>query len=149
MPSLSTQRRAQTPFPSSRVDGQTPSSGGGDRHPRLSPRCGSLSSHCLVCTSSHAPLPTAGKRILREVKLLRHFDHENVIKILDIMTIPPEEEKIEDTYVQQRHTNIPVCRWLHTPKHAHQARKLGEGLPPPPPPPPGPKHPPPLPAATS
>jgi serine/threonine protein kinase len=30
------------------------------------------------------------KRILREIKLLRHLgDHENVIHILDIMTMPP------------------------------------------------------------
>ena len=36
--------------------------------------------------------PIDAKRVLRELKLLRHLsNHENVIRILDIMTIPPEE----------------------------------------------------------
>ena len=31
------------------------------------------------------------KRILREIKLLRHFDgHENIIAIRDIITVPPD-----------------------------------------------------------
>jgi len=39
------------------------------------------------------------KRILREVKLLRHFQHENVISILDIL--PPEDtiDAYEDVYI--------------------------------------------------
>jgi mitogen-activated protein kinase 1/3 len=42
---------------------------------------------------------TDAKRILREIKLLLHFNHENVIKILDIMTIPADTEDFEDIYL--------------------------------------------------
>mmetsp|Transcript_14334 Transcript_14334/g.32199 ORF Transcript_14334/g.32199 Transcript_14334/m.32199 type:complete len:405 (-) Transcript_14334:122-1336(-) len=40
------------------------------------------------------------KRILREIKLLNHFDkHENIITIHDIMTNPPNKEHFEDIYI--------------------------------------------------
>ena len=40
------------------------------------------------------------KRILREIKLLRHFDaHENVIRIIDIITMPPDTEDFSDAYI--------------------------------------------------
>jgi serine/threonine protein kinase len=40
------------------------------------------------------------KRILREIKLLRHLgDHENVIHILDIMTMPPNIRDFTDFYI--------------------------------------------------
>lgn len=38
-----------------------------------------------------------GKRILREVKLLRHFDHENIIRVFDMY--PPESPDFEDIYI--------------------------------------------------
>jgi len=38
------------------------------------------------------------KRILREIKLLRHFDHENIISIMDILK-PPSIAKYEDVYI--------------------------------------------------
>ncbi len=38
------------------------------------------------------------KRIVREIRLLRHFDHENVIKIVDILP-PPSLEEFEDVYI--------------------------------------------------
>jgi mitogen-activated protein kinase 1/3 len=38
------------------------------------------------------------KRILREIKLLRHFDHDNVISILDILP-PPSVQEFEDVYI--------------------------------------------------
>jgi len=38
-----------------------------------------------------------GKRILREIKLLRGFDHENVIRILDMY--PPEQPDHDDIYI--------------------------------------------------
>lgn len=38
-----------------------------------------------------------GKRILREIKLLRHFEHENVIRILDML--PPANPDFEDIYI--------------------------------------------------
>ena len=39
-----------------------------------------------------------GKRILREVKLLRHFQHDNIICILDIY--PPKTTQFDDIYIE-------------------------------------------------
>jgi mitogen-activated protein kinase 1/3 len=40
------------------------------------------------------------KRILREIKLLRHFNaHENIVTILDIMSSPPGSVDIQDMYI--------------------------------------------------
>ncbi|KAM7259498.1 hypothetical protein ACFE04_015239 [Oxalis oulophora] len=38
------------------------------------------------------------KRTLREIKLLRHMDHENVVKIKDIIP-PPDREMFNDVYI--------------------------------------------------
>eukprot|EP00611_Tribonema_gayanum_P019733 TRINITY_DN3474_c1_g1_i1.p1 TRINITY_DN3474_c1_g1~~TRINITY_DN3474_c1_g1_i1.p1 ORF type:complete len:450 (-),score=158.10 TRINITY_DN3474_c1_g1_i1:463-1812(-) len=38
------------------------------------------------------------KRIVREIRLLRHFNHENVIKIVDILP-PPSLNDFEDVYI--------------------------------------------------
>ncbi|KAK8550960.1 hypothetical protein V6N13_119461 [Hibiscus sabdariffa] len=38
------------------------------------------------------------KRTLREIKLLRHMDHDNIIKIKDIIP-PPEKDKFNDVYI--------------------------------------------------
>eukprot|EP00297_Palpitomonas_bilix_P006935 CAMPEP_0113896990 /NCGR_PEP_ID=MMETSP0780_2-20120614/18378_1 /TAXON_ID=652834 /ORGANISM="Palpitomonas bilix" /LENGTH=382 /DNA_ID=CAMNT_0000888299 /DNA_START=17 /DNA_END=1165 /DNA_ORIENTATION=+ /assembly_acc=CAM_ASM_000599 len=42
---------------------------------------------------------TDAKRILREIKLLRHLDHENVIGIRDMMAYPQDAKKFEDVYL--------------------------------------------------
>ena len=40
------------------------------------------------------------KRILREIKLLRHFrQHENIIAIKDIITVPPNTIDFRDVYI--------------------------------------------------
>ena len=40
------------------------------------------------------------KRILRELKLLRHFQkHENIISIYDIMAVEPDTIKFDDIYI--------------------------------------------------
>jgi serine/threonine protein kinase len=40
------------------------------------------------------------KRILRELKLLRHLSgHENIISILDIMSVPPNTQRFDDIYI--------------------------------------------------
>ncbi|EOY34255.1 Protein kinase domain - like 10 [Theobroma cacao] len=38
------------------------------------------------------------KRTLREIKLLCHMDHDNIVKIKDII-LPPEREKFNDVYI--------------------------------------------------
>jgi len=48
-----------------------------------------------------------GKRILREVKLLRKFDHENIIRILDMY--PPKSPEFDDIYI--------VCDLMETDLH--------------------------------
>lgn len=39
-------------------------------------------------------------RTLREIKLLRHFDHENIIAILDILR-PPSLDDFREVYLVQ------------------------------------------------
>lgn len=40
------------------------------------------------------------KRILREIKLLRHFSsHENIISIFDLMSCPPNKMHFDDIYI--------------------------------------------------
>ena len=39
------------------------------------------------------------KRIIREMKLLRHFEHENLIAITDIMFHPPNSRNFDDIYI--------------------------------------------------
>ena len=40
------------------------------------------------------------KRILREIKLLEHFDkHDNIITIYDLISVPPNKEYFDDIYI--------------------------------------------------
>ena len=45
--------------------------------------------------------PTDGKRILREIKLMKRWIHENVINIIDLIPPPPGAEEFEDVYILQ------------------------------------------------
>jgi mitogen-activated protein kinase 1/3 len=45
--------------------------------------------------------PVDAKRILREIKLMRVFTHENVIRIIDLVPPPPTIEEFEDIYIVQ------------------------------------------------
>ena len=38
------------------------------------------------------------KRIVREIRLLKFFDHENIIKVLDVAK-PPSKTNYEDIYI--------------------------------------------------
>ena len=42
---------------------------------------------------------TVAKRTYRELKILRHLRHDNIISILDIMEAPEEESSFQDVYV--------------------------------------------------
>ncbi|KAG2324718.1 hypothetical protein Bca52824_007446 [Brassica carinata] len=42
--------------------------------------------------------PIQAKRTLREIKLLRHLEHENIIQIKDII-VPPQRDAFEDVYI--------------------------------------------------
>lgn len=45
--------------------------------------------------------PVDAKRILREIKLMKRFSHENIIRILDIIPPPQNAEEFEDVYIVQ------------------------------------------------
>jgi len=45
--------------------------------------------------------PVDAKRILREIKLMKLFSHENVIRVLDIVPPPPSCEEFDDIYIVQ------------------------------------------------
>lgn len=45
--------------------------------------------------------PVDAKRILREIKLMKKFSHENIIRIIDIIPPPPTAEEFEDVYIVQ------------------------------------------------
>ena len=44
-------------------------------------------------------VPTTAKRAYREIKILRHFKHDNVISIRDMMRPPPSPSDYRDVYV--------------------------------------------------
>ncbi len=45
--------------------------------------------------------PVDAKRVLREIKLMRKFQHENVIRIIDIIPPPATAEDFDDIYIVQ------------------------------------------------
>lgn len=49
-------------------------------------------------------------RTLREIKLLRHFDHENIIAILDILR-PPSLAEFREVYLVQVSTPSAQTDW--------------------------------------
>ncbi|CAM9374428.1 unnamed protein product, partial [Ectocarpus fasciculatus] len=61
------------------------------------------------------------KRILREITLLRKFDHENIINIVDIL-VPPSPEEFEDVYIVSNLMETDLHRIINskqelTPEH--------------------------------
>ena len=41
------------------------------------------------------------KRILREIILMRRFDHENIVKMVDLIPPPPNATSFDDIYIVQ------------------------------------------------
>ena len=52
-------------------------------------------------------------RTLREIKLLRHFHHENIISILDILR-PPSLEDFKEVYLVQELMETDLHRVIRT-----------------------------------
>ena len=52
-------------------------------------------------------------RTLREIKLLRHFHHENIISILDILR-PPDLESFKEVYLVQELMETDLHRVIRT-----------------------------------
>ncbi|KAJ1405979.1 Serine/threonine-protein kinase, active site [Sesbania bispinosa] len=81
------------------------------------------------------------KRTLREIKLLRHMDHENIIAIKDIIR-PPKKETFNDVYIVYElmdtdlhhiiHSDQPLreehCQLLRGLKYVHSANVLHRDL---------------------
>jgi hypothetical protein len=52
-------------------------------------------------------------RTLREIKLLRHFQHENIISILDILR-PPNLDEFREVYLVQELMETDLHRVIRT-----------------------------------
>jgi mitogen-activated protein kinase 1/3 len=52
-------------------------------------------------------------RTLREIKLLRHFNHENIISILDMLQ-PPNVEEFKEVYLVQELMETDLHRVIRT-----------------------------------
>ncbi|CAM8960826.1 unnamed protein product [Rhodiola kirilowii] len=56
------------------------------------------------------------KRTLREIKILRHLDHENVIAIRDIIR-PPVKENFNDVYIVYDLLDTDLRQIIHSGQH--------------------------------
>ena len=56
------------------------------------------------------------KRILREILLMKKFDHENVIRILDIIPPPLGAEEFDDIYIVQDLMETDLHRIIYSPQ---------------------------------
>ncbi len=54
------------------------------------------------------------KRILREIKLMKKFEHENVIRMIDLIPPPPGAEEFEDVYIVQELMETDLHRIVHS-----------------------------------
>ena len=56
------------------------------------------------------------KRILREILLMKRFNHENVIRILDIIPPPVGAEEFDDIYIVQDLMETDLHRIIYSPQ---------------------------------
>ncbi|KAL2902672.1 Mitogen-activated protein kinase 2 [Bienertia sinuspersici] len=62
------------------------------------------------------------KRTLREIKLLRHMNHENIIAIKDIIR-PPKKEAYNDVYIYFLYQLVRGLKYVHSAKVLHRDLK--------------------------
>ena len=60
--------------------------------------------------------PEDAKRILREMKMMRTFDHPNVIRMVDLIPPPPGAREFEDIYIVQDLMDTDLRRILESPQ---------------------------------
>jgi mitogen-activated protein kinase 1/3 len=60
--------------------------------------------------------PEDAKRILREMKLMRAFDHPNVIRMVDLIPPPPGSSVFEDVYIVQDLMDTDLRRIIESPQ---------------------------------
>jgi mitogen-activated protein kinase 1/3 len=53
------------------------------------------------------------KRILREIKLLRHFDHPNIVKIVDLVD-PPSADEFKDLYIVMEYMQADLKKVIYS-----------------------------------
>ncbi len=58
--------------------------------------------------------PIDGKRILREIKLMKRWTHENVISIIDLIPPPPDSENFDDVYIVQELMETDLHRIVYS-----------------------------------
>lgn len=54
------------------------------------------------------------KRILREIKLMKQFTHENIVRITDLMPPPPQAEVFDDIYIVQDLMDTDLHRIIYS-----------------------------------
>lgn len=53
------------------------------------------------------------KRILREIKILKFFEHENIVKLIDIQK-PIDETEYKDVYIVTEKMEADLGRLIHS-----------------------------------
>jgi len=61
--------------------------------------------------------PEDAKRILREMKLMRTFDHPNVIRMIDLIPPPPGASTFEEIYIVQELMDTDLRRIIESPQN--------------------------------
>jgi len=54
------------------------------------------------------------KRVLREIKILKFFEHENIVKLIDIQR-PPHPTNYDDVYIVTERMSVDLGKLIHSP----------------------------------
>lgn len=64
--------------------------------------------------------PLFGKRILREIKILSAMDHENLLRMTDLLPVPSPD--FDDVYIEMPHIHTDLHRVIHSPMNLSEAQ---------------------------